>query len=283
MSPPTQSDLRGAGKLGAVQERLHPRSAGRRAQHPARHTDRGRRGCAARRPARGGLRRGSRPGIARCARAARTRFSGRYHGRGGSSPGAAGRRGSLSSRRKHNCKREQHDVAEWVRHIAKRTHREPQASTFAPMQFPETWHRRLFECQSGALPWRTNLEALLRLRWVIDPRTPALSLEAPGCFLPGWRFAGILKPMGHGGLVAPFWKARHDAAMHARVHKGPHRRLVVPHCASPESMIDVAKDRDRKAPWRAFGLARRAKGLDQERRQIPPSPDPQARDGHEGH
>src|SRR5262245_9931411 len=101
--------------------------------------------------------------------------------------------------------------------------------------------------------------------------------------MPGWWFAGTLNPMGHGGLVAPFRELRHDAAMYAGVHKGPHRRLVAPHRASPESTIGVAKDRDRKPPGRAFGLARCPNRLDQECRHIPPSPDPQARDGYKGH
>jgi len=47
--------------------------------------------------------------------------------------------------------------------------------------------------------------------------------------------------------------------------------------------IGVAKDRNGEASSRTPGLARRAKGLEQEPRQIAPTPNPEPRDGHEGH
>ena len=103
------------------------------------------------------------------------------------------------------------------------------------------------------------------------------------CLGPGRRFVAILNPMGYGGLIAPFREARHDAAMHARPHKGAHRGLVTPHRASPEGAIGIAKDRNCEASRRKFRLARGAKGLEQEDRHISPRPDPQAGDRHEGH
>jgi len=45
---------------------------------------------------------------------------------------------------------------------------------------------------------------------------------------PGWRFIAIFKPMDQGGLVAPLRELRHNPAVHARLHKGAHRRLVTP-------------------------------------------------------
>src|SRR5271156_1399721 len=50
---------------------------------------------------------------------------------------------------------------------------------------------------------------------------------------------------------------------------------------SPESAIGIAKDRNTSSC--GLGLARRAKGLDQEPRQVSPRANPQPRDGHEGH
>jgi hypothetical protein len=59
--------------------------------------------------------------------------------------------------------------------------------------------------------------------------------------------------------------------------------LVTPQGAGPEAAIGVAKDRNRKVSSRTVGLACRAKGLDQELRQVAPTPNPEAGDGHEGH
>ena len=46
-----------------------------------------------------------------------------------------------------------------------------------------------------------DLEAKLGRRWLTDPRTPALFLQASMCLLPGWRFVGILSPTDQGGLM----------------------------------------------------------------------------------
>src|SRR5215471_18811862 len=53
--------------------------------------------------------------------------------------------------------------------------------------------------------------------------------------------------------------------------------------ARQKSAIDIAKDRNRKAASRTFGLAHRTRGLDQEPRQVSSGPNPAPRDGHEGH
>ena len=91
------------------------------------------------------------------------------------------------------------------------------------------------------------------------------------------------EPNGRGRSHRTSRRGPHNAAMHARVHKGAHSRLVAPHCAGPESTIGIAKDRDREASTRTLGLTRGAKGLDQEPRQVSPRPNPGPRDGHEGH
>src|SRR5947209_14812120 len=64
-------------------------------------------------------------------------------------------------------------------------------------------HDPLLEQHSAARPRPADLEPPLSLRWVTDPRTPALSLQAPVCLRPGWGFLGILHPMDQGGLIAP--------------------------------------------------------------------------------
>ena len=51
------------------------------------------------------------------------------------------------------------------------------------------------------------------LGW-IDPRTPALRLQAPMRLGPGWRLSGVLLPMDQGSLIAPLWEPSHDPAMH---------------------------------------------------------------------
>jgi hypothetical protein len=67
-------------------------------------------------------------------------------------------------------------------------------------------------------------------------------------------------------------------------HKGgAHGRRVTPHGAGPECAIGIAKDRNSKVSSRKLGLACRANGLDQEPRQVSPRPNPEPRDGHEGH
>ena len=58
---------------------------------------------------------------------------------------------------------------------------------------------------------------------------------------PGWRFLAILNPMDQGGLVAPLGEPRHNPAVHARLHKGAHRRFVTPDGAGPESAIGIAE------------------------------------------
>ena len=60
---------------------------------------------------------------------------------------------------------------------------------------------RHVELRGAQLP---DLELAPRLREVINPRTPTLSLQALVGLLPGWRFVCILNPMGHGGFIAPF-------------------------------------------------------------------------------
>jgi hypothetical protein len=54
-----------------------------------------------------------------------------------------------------------------------------------------------------ARPRLSDLELALGLCCVIDPRTPTLSLQAPVCLRPGWRFIRVLNPMDQGGLIAP--------------------------------------------------------------------------------
>jgi hypothetical protein len=76
-------------------------------------------------------------------------------------------------------------------------------------------YQRLLECQSGACPRLADLEPTLGFRWVTDPRTSALLLQATISLRPGWRFVGILNPMGQGGLIAPLREPGHNAAMHA--------------------------------------------------------------------
>src|SRR6266513_4945282 len=99
---------------------------------------------------------------------------------------------------------------------------------------------------------------------------------------PGWRFLGILYPVDHGGLIAPLREPGHNPAMHAGLHEGPHGRLVTPYCAGSLGAISVAKDRNGEAAarlaWRAG-----ANGLDQEMRQVTPTPKTQPSGGHEGH
>jgi hypothetical protein len=135
----------------------------------------------------------------------------------------------------------------------------------------------------AARPRLPDLKPTLGLRWMTDPRTPALLLQPPVRLGPGWRFLGILNPMDHGGLIASLRQPRHNPAMHARLHKGPHRMFVTPHGAGPEGAIGIAKDRDGEASGCTSGLAGRAKGLDQELRQVSPTPNPEPGDGHEGH
>jgi hypothetical protein len=55
------------------------------------------------------------------------------------------------------------------------------------------------------------------------------------------------------------------------------------HTVRVRSAVGIAKDRNRKVSSRTLGLARRAKGLNQELRQVAPTPNPEAGDGHEGH
>jgi hypothetical protein len=140
-----------------------------------------------------------------------------------------------------------------------------------------------FECKFGASPWLADLKSALGLRRVIDPRTSALLLQPSMGLRPGWRFVGILNPMGHRCLITPFRQLRHNPAMHARLHKGAHGRFVAPQCAGPESTIGIAEDRNRKAPSRSLGLARCTKGLDQEPRHVSPGPNAEPCDAHEGH
>jgi hypothetical protein len=100
---------------------------------------------------------------------------------------------------------------------------------------------------------------------------------------PGWRFLAILNPMDQGGLVAPLREPRHNPAVHARLHKGAHRRLVTPDGAGPESAIGIAEYSYREASRRPLGLVRRTDRLENKLRQVAPPPNPETRDGHEGH
>jgi hypothetical protein len=88
--------------------------------------------------------------------------------------------------------------------------------------------------------------------------------------------------MDHGSLIAPLRQAHHDPAMYARLHKGAHGCLVPPHGAGPEGAIGIAKDRDREISGGPLGLARGAKGLEKELRQVAPPPNPEPRDGPRG-
>jgi len=148
---------------------------------------------------------------------------------------------------------------------------------------PTHWRDGLLEHQSATCPRLTDLKPALGFRRVIDPRSPALLLQAPVCLWPGWRFVGILNPMDQRGLITPLWEPGHNSAVHPGAHKRAHGSLVAPHCAGPESPIGIAKERNRNVPSRKLSLARRPKGLDHEPRQVPPSPHPEPRDGHEGH
>jgi hypothetical protein len=135
----------------------------------------------------------------------------------------------------------------------------------------------------AARPRLPNLEPAVSPRWVLDPRTPALSLQAPMGLRPGWRFLAILNPMDQGGLVAPLGEPRHYPAVHARLHKGAHRRFVTPDGAGPESAIGITEYSYREASRRPLGLVRRTDRLENKLRQVAPTPNPETRDGHEGH
>jgi hypothetical protein len=60
--------------------------------------------------------------------------------------------------------------------------------------------------------------------------------------------------------------------MHTRSHKGPHGRFVTPHRPGPESTISIAKDGNGEASRRPLGLTGCADGLENERRQVSPTP-----------
>src|SRR5271169_2353645 len=74
---------------------------------------------------------------------------------------------------------------------------------------------QLLECHPAARQRLRDLEPALGLRWVTDPRTAALLLQAPVCLRPGWRFLAILNPTDQGGLIAPLREPRHNPAMSA--------------------------------------------------------------------
>jgi hypothetical protein len=67
------------------------------------------------------------------------------------------------------------------------------------------------------------------------------------------------------------------------LHKGAHSRFVAPDGARPESAIGVAKDGNGEASRRPLGLTGCKDGLEKELRQVAPTPNPEPRDGHEGH
>jgi hypothetical protein len=100
--------------------------------------------------------------------------------------------------------------------------------------------------QSRAHPRLADLKSPLRLRWVIDPRPPALFLEAPVRLRPRRRFAGIFNPMGQSVLITPFRQPRHNAAVHARLHEGARRPLVPPHRPGPRQGGHAAGCRRRR-------------------------------------
>jgi hypothetical protein len=97
-------------------------------------------------------------------------------------------------------------------------------------------HPRSLERNSGLRPRLADLEPALGIRWVSDRRTPAFLLQAPMCLRPGWRFVNTSNPMGQRGLIAPLREAGHNAATHARLHKGAHCQKLR---ASAAGQVDI--------------------------------------------
>ena len=118
---------------------------------------------------------------------------------------------------------------------------------------------------------------------MIDFGGAAFGFEASVGFEPGWQDGRFLGPTNDGGFVAPMEKFAHRAAVNAGDHKSLHGGFRGPKSGGPESRTAIAEQVDGENAIGAGGLARRAKGVNQEHGKKAPGTNAEASDRDKGH
>jgi hypothetical protein len=93
----------------------------------------------------------------------------------------------------------------------------------------------------AADPRRSDLKLCMGRRRVIDYGWPATPLHTPLRFVPGYRLRCVLRPMDHGGLVAPFGKPAHGAPVHIGSYESSHGVFATPDRLRPKCKCASAK------------------------------------------
>ena len=94
--------------------------------------------------------------------------------------------------------------------------------------------------------------------------------------VPVGEIGGLLIPVDHRCLVAPFRKFAHRAAVRRRRHEGAQSCFVLPRRAGPERIVGVPQQSHAKIPRSVPRLTRGSECVEDESGQEPHGPDAQA-------
>jgi hypothetical protein len=101
-------------------------------------------------------------------------------------------------------------------------------------------------------------------------RAPPVRLQPLICLLPLRLTAGLLLPMDQSGFVTPLQQPSHDLPVRSSQHEGLHRGFRGPNGASPERLVSIPQQGRSDVAVRTFGLAERAEGVEEKRREVSP-------------